>query len=282
MVPRSELNEIIGGVIARYIERCRVDLYGYVVLSNHYHFVVSGPEGSLPELEENVNREIARRVNAYLRREGHFWGRRYDDEITITPVDALEGLLYVTTNPVKHGLVTHPKQWPGLSCYEQLMRNTEKTYYFTHYTEYSAALRRARFTGEVVRKSDYQTAHTLKLKPIPIFEHLSRHERTEKLRQLIETRTSKLYRDRLDKGLGFIGRKAVLNQPIQGSFPREVSKSPRPICYTKDPVAKGIYKAENQIRKSWYKKASIKFRSGDYNAVFPPYCIKPPLHHVPP
>ena len=63
---------------------------------------------------ENINREIAKRVNNLVGRAGSLWHRRFDDQVTVElGKDELEALLYILTNPVKHGLVTHAKHWPG-------------------------------------------------------------------------------------------------------------------------------------------------------------------------
>ena len=282
LVPSSELNEILGGVLARYAEAYDITLYAYIFLGNHYHLLVQGPEGALPRFAENLNREIAKRVNRLLTRKGFFWGRRYDDDITIEETDALEGLLYIVTNPVKHGMVTQPRHWPGLSSYWQIVKNIELTFTFTHYTKYHVALRRSRVTGELVRRDDFQTIHTLRLAPLPIYRHLSSQERSSIIRNKIEKRSSLLSRQRKKDGLGFIGRKAILAQRRRGTFPREPAQSPRARGYTKSPLAKGLYLEEERIRRQRYTKASVKFRRGNYFVLFPVFTLKPPLHHVPP
>ena len=83
MVPRPEITNIIGGVIAKYSSLLEIDLYAVIVLSNHYHLLAKAPKGNLSFFAENINREIAKRVNWHLGREGFFWGRRYDDQIVV-------------------------------------------------------------------------------------------------------------------------------------------------------------------------------------------------------
>ena len=281
LVPRPALTECVAGVIARYQEAFNIELYAACVLSNHYHLLSQAPEGQLALFAENINREIALRVNRMIGREGTFWGRRYDDQITIEQYDAVDGLLYVLTNPTKHGLVAHPKSWPGVSTYWQTLGAKDRVYAFTHYTEYHKAKRSAERWGEYVSISDYQTQHTLRVSPLPYFKRLSDRERIEKLNTLLEARTRKLCRERRAAGKGFLGRKAVLQQPAQGVFPEEVSKSPRPRCRTCNPEARREFIEEEKARVAWYTEASKKYRLGDYEVLFPPYSFRPPLHHVP-
>ena len=88
MRPNSEINEIIGGVIAKYQQKHKIILYAASILSNHYHLVAQAPEQNLWEFEQSINREIAKRINWYLGRKGYFWGRRYNEEPTLTEGEA--------------------------------------------------------------------------------------------------------------------------------------------------------------------------------------------------
>lgn len=281
MVPKEPLNEIIGGIIARYQEIHGIIIYAVCVLSNHYHLLAEAPRGNLSEFAENVNRELARRVNRFLNRRGHFWGRRFDDLIVIEEVDALDGFLYVLTNPVHHGLVSHPRLWPGVSSYWQALGKKDQTYRFTHWTPYHAAVKRARARGEHVSLRDFQTEHTLRISVLPQFRHLSPEERTKLISELIEAKRKSIHEKRLKEGkTTYLGRKAILRQDFE-QRPKEVSRRKRPWFYTSNPVARKEAIEEECCRRKVYKEASRRFRSGDYTATFPPSCYLPPLHHVP-
>ena len=108
MVPDKELNQIVGGVLAKYQQECKIIIYGHNFLSNHYHLLIRAPKENLWRFEQSVNREIAKRVNRLRNREGHFWGRRYDEQVTLEASDVLAALIYIICNAVKHGLVKNP------------------------------------------------------------------------------------------------------------------------------------------------------------------------------
>ena len=290
MVPSPEMNSLLGGVVAKYKNKYDIPIYSYGFLGNHYHILCEClKEGLLSKFAENINREIAKRVNhfhgldreeGYYWGEGKFWGRRYDDQVVIKEVDELEGFLYVNTNPTKHGLVSHPNDWPGLISYKQALSEKEHTHYFMNWTEYSEARKRSNKSGETIRKADYEEPYPLSLTPLKMFSELSKKERTEKLHTLLEERTKQLQDERKREGKWFLGRKKVLQQ-IPGTIPREVSRSPRPKCYSKDLEAKREYAEQEKERRNLYTQASIRFRSGDYNVEFPPFCFKPPSHRKP-
>jgi hypothetical protein len=281
MVPSDAMNEIIGGVFAYYQEKHRIKLFALSVISNHYHALTDAAEGKLWEFAEDVNRELARRINRFLGRRGHFWARRYDDVIVITEVDAVTGFLYVLNNCVHHGLVSHARLWPGISTYWQALGRKERRYRFTHWGEYSKAKRRAKATGEVVRLSDYQSVHTLRVSILPVFEHLSPEERVLTIEMLVEGNREEIHQERLAQGkVGYVGRKGVLEQRHE-ERPKEVSRRKRPWFYTRNAEARRRAIEEERVRRAMYRESSIRYRLGDFSAEFPPFCLLPPLHRRP-
>ena len=279
-IPKPPLNEIVGGVVARYQEFYNIDIFGISVLGNHYHILCRSLTGQIHLFAENINREIAHRVNRYLGRTGPVWSRRYDDLVVLEDKDTLEALLYVVTNPTKHFLVENPKSWPGICSYRQSLGAKPKQYKFFKYTEYHAALKLAKNSGDRVKRSDFEVVHTLVITPVNRISGLERVSYAT-LRSLLAERVAKLVKERRAAGKGFLGRKNVLAQPIRGKFPFTSSKSKRPICYTKNIKALGQYRKERKILRAAYRDSSISFRSGNYLVEFPAYTIRPPLHHIP-
>ena len=278
MVPSDYLNSVIAGIIGKYQEEFGIEIYAYCVLSNHYHMLVRAPYENLWRFAEGVNREISRRINRLRDRKGYFWGKRYSDLIIAEVSDCLEALLYIITNPCNHGLVEDPKHWPGLNCYSQILHERLIEGIFTNYTEYGKAKRKAEKKGKTVNIRDFQSIHHITLSPLPQFAHLSQDKRAEKLKSLIERRVKDIKKKRLKMGKGFLGRKKVLHQDPK-SFPQSVKESPRPSCYSKNPVAIKEFMSWYVPWVKAYKKASAKFRAGLYDIEFPPHSIKPPSHY---
>ena len=264
--PSKDVNLIIGGVLARYSEIFEVVLYAFIFLSNHYHLLIRCPRSNADEFEENLNREIARRLNWKLHKSGSFWARRYSEQEVPSEDDLLEAFLYITTNAVRHGLEANPALWLGLSSYNQSVTETPKTYPFYHYS--------------AQRYEDRITHHTLKVSPLPQFKRLSKVERIAKVQKLVKERVSRLIEERKAAGQGFLGAPAIKAQDPH-TKPLEVSKSPRPICYTKDSQVRREFRKQEIMRRDEYDEASMRFRLGNWHVTFPEYTFKPPLHRKP-
>jgi len=272
------VNQVVGGVLAKYQECFEIVIFAYTFLSNHVHILAQAPESNLWEFEQAVNREIAKRVNRLRNTRGHFWERRYDEQIAVEEADVLEGFLYVTCNAVSHGLVEHPLLWPGLNSYEQCLDGKDRVCLFTDYTSYGKACRRRKNKGKPIRLRDYQSEHVLHLTPLPQYAQLSAEERRELLTGLIKQRSARVKKERRAQGLGFLGREKVLAQR-HTSVPRKVKRRPRPICYTKSFAAKKQFMAWFCPWLESFREASRRFRAGELLVDFPEHSIRPPIHY---
>jgi len=264
--PSKDVNKVLAGVLARYAELFHIELFAYNFLSNHYHFLIRAPLSNTDEFLENLNREIARRLNWKLHRSGTFWGRRYSEQIVPTEADLLNAFLYVTTNATRHGLVADPAQWPGVSSYQQSLTEKAATYPFYHYS--------------AEREEDRVTYHKIKLTPLPQLRELSKEERVEKTLELINERRDQYIEDRKAEGGGFLGTERVKTQD-PNSQPYSVSKSPRPPCYTQCVETLREFKKQERLRYDAYHDCSMRFRLGELTIEFPEFCYRPPLHRKP-
>ncbi len=131
-------------------------LLGFVVMPEHVHLLVSEPAGSNPSvalqvLKQQVSRSLRKKrkgpPEAQLRlkfaeaqiEEEHFWQRRFYDFNVWSEKKFKEKLNYVHANPVKRGLVLHPKDWPWSS--------------WSHYTRGERGLIRVDCLGDRVARS---------------------------------------------------------------------------------------------------------------------------------
>ena len=280
MVPGSELNETIGGIVAKYQEEFGIEIFAYMFLSNHYHLLIRAPKQNLWRFEQALNREIAKRVNRIRKRDGHFWSRRYDEQIVLGNPASLTALLYIVCNAVKHRLVRDTARWPGVGCYFQLLDEQDRLFYFMDYTAYRKARSRARITGEKVFLSDFKRQYRLRLSPLPMLSSLCKRKRRQILRSEIQRQTTLLNAEADREQHLYLGEKNIL---LQNPFskPREVSRRNRPLCYTQDPLAKYNFLTDEHFPwNAMYERASRSFRSGLLDAEFPPYAIKPPLLYL--
>ena len=106
-------------------------LIGYVVMPEHVHLLMSEPKSGTPStVLQKLKLRVARRLRKRKKpvsagqmelfaetREPlpAFWQPRFHDFNVYSEWKKLEKLKYMHANPVKRGLVSHPKDWPWSS-----------------------------------------------------------------------------------------------------------------------------------------------------------------------
>ena len=119
-------------VFARELAKIRDEmgfhLIGYVVMPEHVHLLISEPRGGTPstmlqKLKLRVARKLRQRKTAGNAAQMRlpfvgmgeplqaFWQVRFYDFNVYTRGKKIEKLNYMHANPVKRGLVRHPKDW---------------------------------------------------------------------------------------------------------------------------------------------------------------------------
>ncbi len=91
-----------------------VAIHAYVVMSNHYHLVLTDVRGRLPDFERDLNSMLARSINALRGRRESLWERRpYSAVELIEGRDAIAKMGYTLANPVAARLVDRACEWGG-------------------------------------------------------------------------------------------------------------------------------------------------------------------------
>ena len=114
-------------VFENALERVRrsfcLRVYGYVVMPEHVHLLVSEPERtgplkptpglngppSLADALKSLKQGVARRLIGDAE---HFWQKRYYDFNVRDHAQFVEKLHYIHCNPVTAGLCERPEEWP--------------------------------------------------------------------------------------------------------------------------------------------------------------------------
>src|SRR5437762_11584268 len=85
-------------------------VYGYVVMPEHVHLLVSEPEQkTLARAMQSLKQSVARTLA--LRAKDPFWQARYYDFNVWSEKKFVEKLRYLHRNPVERGLVKQPEDW---------------------------------------------------------------------------------------------------------------------------------------------------------------------------
>ena len=101
---------------AEYADKFQVAVHAYVLMSNHFHLLVtpSTPTG-LPHMMQAVGRRYVRHFNDAHGRSGTLWEGRYRSTLIETERYLLACMAYIDLNPVRAGLVTEARQYPWSS-----------------------------------------------------------------------------------------------------------------------------------------------------------------------
>src|SRR5690348_9031340 len=93
-------------------------VYGYVVMPEHVHLLLSEPpRGLLADAMHYLKLSFAKRLKA-----GAFWQKRYYDRNVRDEREFVEKLRYIHRNPVKAGLCELPEDWPWSSFRHYALR----------------------------------------------------------------------------------------------------------------------------------------------------------------
>ena len=111
---KAHSRDVFECALERVREHYGLRVFGYVVMPEHVHLLISEPEQStlaraVQSLKQSVSRQLA------LRAEEPFWQTRYYDFNTWREQKFKEKLRYIHRNPVSRGLVTRPEDWPWSS-----------------------------------------------------------------------------------------------------------------------------------------------------------------------
>jgi putative transposase len=100
-------------------------IYGYVVMPEHVHLLISEPEqGVLAEAIHYVKLSFAKRLRSREHRVElrSFWQKRYYDRNVRDAREFSIKLRYLHRNPVKRGLVKDPTEWKWSSFRHYALR----------------------------------------------------------------------------------------------------------------------------------------------------------------
>ena len=97
--------------LAYCVKLHNVILHAYVLMGNHYHFLVETSDGNLSAFMRDVNGNYSQWFNKIHKRVGHLFQGRYKAFVIDRDAYLFEVARYIVLNPVRAGLVQHPRDW---------------------------------------------------------------------------------------------------------------------------------------------------------------------------
>ncbi len=129
MMKRNKMKNLMLTVIAMAQEKYLFDLISYVIMDNHFHFIIRTVENGAPisRIMQFIKAQFALRYNRIMNRTGPFWNERYGDTIIEEqgfPEDAFNNInSYIINNPVKANYVNAAEDYKYSSIHFYIDEN---------------------------------------------------------------------------------------------------------------------------------------------------------------
>jgi len=260
--PSEEACAIFRYLIALLAARHGVAVHAFVVLSNHLHLLKTDGQAEMPAFMRDLLAQATRRLNCVLGREGPLWdARRYSSVEVHGEGAAWDKLVYVMTNPIKHGLVSRPEDWPGLITLISEIRAGKVTV--------------ERPDLPCFKGSTLPEHVELELLPPPALGHLSREEYADQLERRVRERIRELNGLFLSSDKAPMGAERVLaadpndrpvvHQEASGLDPR-ISSLEESSAYHRELLEelKEWRRAYWEARSRWSRDPRVEFPYGTY------------------
>lgn len=99
-------------------KRVAHDLHAWVILPDHFHIVIDSRTGDLSGIMQRTKMAFGAKWRMRKgRQRGRVWQHRFWDHIIRDQTDFNRRIDYTHYNPVKHGLVLSPFDWPHTSLH---------------------------------------------------------------------------------------------------------------------------------------------------------------------
>jgi REP element-mobilizing transposase RayT len=276
MRPSAKTNELIGGILARAVRQCEVELFAYVFTSNHFHAMVRAPSClAMSKFMQRLQSNIAIKVGRLVGWRGRFFGRRYSAEPVVDEGAQVGRLVYILSHGVKEGLVSTVREWPGLSCVQSLLDGgSPSRHWWRDWTrrskmEINEKVNHDRFSDECPG-----SVESLALTPLPCWAAHSGPERARMVAELVE----EIDAAAPNKSRGNAGG---IEAQDPRDRPQRSTHAPRPKAHAAD---RGAWREAVDRYRAFlvhYREAARRWLAGGFDVEFPPHCFRPPSWGVP-
>jgi hypothetical protein len=217
-----------------------------------------------------VMSNIARKASPLIDWKGRFWARRYSAEPVLDD-DALVGrMAYILAHGVKEGLVRKCAEWPGLSCLQQLLDGSPRSFRWFNWTKRWSCRRPEGGPRAERFDSEWAEQEVLTVHPLPCWEHLPARSRRQRVIELTQIAEASAARERAS----VLGVAAVIEQDPH-SQPVTSARSPRPACHAADPELRHEFRKARRRFVAAFRSAVRRWSAGDLDAYFPPFSFRP-------
>ena len=274
LTPSEELNSLLIGVLGRAQRLYGVTLHACVVLSNHYHLLLTVESArQLARFMGYFQGNLAKEAGRLHRWRGPFWHRRYQ-HVIVSDEEAAQvaRLRYLLSNSCKEDLVSSPLDWPGVSSLRPTLlgEQLEGTW-----------VDRSR-KGTSASHQDRQTSSTCTSREFAVFEplpcwssmppELVRTRVAELVAEIeTETRARHLVASRKPLGAGMVCGQDPHSRPTRSKW------SPAPLFHCASKEARSALREAYATFVAVFCATADRLASGGLLQSFPQGAFPPPI-----
>jgi putative transposase len=112
--PDADITALYLYSLGVFAERYGLRVVCAVVMSNHYHLIITDSRGTLPDFKRDFHRTLALGVKQLRTWEGAVWDSDKSSVVELRTEQAvIEAIGYCCGNPTEAGAVRRARQWPG-------------------------------------------------------------------------------------------------------------------------------------------------------------------------
>ena len=249
--PDDVLNNLFIYCLALAAARFGIAIHRVMVMSNHYHIVLTDVLGVLPDFVAWLNRLLALCIQKHRGWDDLVWEpKRQFSAVALESEEAVwDKLLYAEANSVSAGLVFDSQDWPGVHtpAHCTAMKATRPDVYFTDKSPKEA---------------------TLTLCPPPMLSECDHYR--EDLHRLDQERQAALRKELRRQGRAVMGKERVLATSPRSapkSAKRKGGRNPLFAAVTR----RAYQRAAEQLRafRTAYREAFLLWQAGHLDVEFP-------------
>ena len=254
--PRPIVEQAFLYVSAIAAEKLNIKIHAIIVLSNHWHALLTDPDANLPAFYKYVHMYVSKILNCDMGRFEGLWSTEKTSVVTLQDEeDVLDKLTYLMANPVAGQLVKEGKQWPGL----RRMWQADAT---------SVTVERPKKFYRAEGKMPAEV--TLTFARPPAMHELSDNDASKELELLVWEREEGERKRIKAKGGRYMGIAAILKQKLTATpktYAKKFGISPRVGAKNKWARVEALRRLKTWDRE--YREAYLAWREGKRDVVFP-------------
>ena len=250
--PSPALNERFVGILGRALEsHSDIRLHAVAHMSNHYHLLLSVPDGgALASFMCFVNGNLAREAALLHDWPQKFWGRRYRSIEVLNEQASVLRLRYLLSHGVKEGLVARCLDWPGVNSVRSLLANEPLKGTWHNRTLAYEAVRR----GLQPAACELEVPYEVHLAPLPAWEALEPQEQRDRVAKLVADIEQEAAANHDPRREGV--RRVITKDPQVR--PSRVARRPAPNCHATCPDLRARFRDAYRAFAEAFRDASLR------------------------